>query len=50
MSELDEFIAMEKNPPVLDEAMWKIILKDRAELAGGILPRLRLLSAMSLPV
>lgn len=34
MDELDEFIALEKNPPVLDEAMWKIIKKDRAELAG----------------
>ncbi|MDP4089636.1 MAG: aldo/keto reductase [Bacillota bacterium] len=33
-SELDEFISFEKNPPVLDEAMWKIINKDRAELAG----------------
>ncbi|MBP2625835.1 MAG: putative oxidoreductase of aldo/keto reductase family [Firmicutes bacterium] len=34
MSQLEEFIALEKNPPVLDEAMWKIIEKDRAELAG----------------
>ncbi len=33
-SELDEFIALEKNPPKLDEAMWSIINKDRAELAG----------------
>jgi predicted aldo/keto reductase-like oxidoreductase len=33
-SELDEFIALEKNPPKLDDAMWKIINKDRAELAG----------------
>ncbi|SHH76537.1 aldo/keto reductase [Clostridium grantii] len=32
--ELDEFIALEKNPPILDDAMWKIINKDRAELAG----------------
>lgn len=35
MSELEEFIALEKNPPVLDEAMWKMIQKDRAELAGN---------------
>ncbi|WP_319403662.1 aldo/keto reductase [uncultured Anaeromusa sp.] len=34
MSELEEFIAMEKNPPVLDEAMWEAIHKDRSELAG----------------
>jgi uncharacterized protein len=34
MSELDEFIALEKNPPALDEAMWQIIQKDRIELAG----------------
>jgi len=34
MSELDEFIALEKNPPALDEAMWKLIQKDRTELAG----------------
>lgn len=33
-SELDEFLAFEKNPPVLDEAMWAVINKDRAELAG----------------
>ena len=35
LSELEEFIALEKNPPVLDEAMWKIIQKDRIELAGN---------------
>lgn len=33
-SELDEFIALEKNPPVLDETMWAVINKDRSELAG----------------
>jgi uncharacterized protein len=33
-AELDEFIALEKNPPILDENMWEIINKDRAELAG----------------
>jgi len=33
-SELDEFIDLEKNLPKLDEAMWAIINKDRAELAG----------------
>lgn len=34
-SELEEFLALEKNPPVLDEVMRKIIEKDRAELAGS---------------
>lgn len=34
LSELDEFIAFEKNPPILDDAMWQLIAKDRAELAG----------------
>lgn len=33
-SELDEFIALEKNPPKLDDNMMKIIQKDRDELAG----------------
>ena len=33
-TELDEFISLEKNPPLLDEAMWSIINKDRAELSG----------------
>lgn len=33
-AELDEFISFEKNPPALDESMWAIINKDRAELAG----------------
>jgi predicted aldo/keto reductase-like oxidoreductase len=33
-SELDEFVELEKNPPILDEAMWTIINKDRSELAG----------------
>jgi uncharacterized protein len=33
-TELDEFISLEKNPPLLNEAMWSIINKDRAELAG----------------
>ena len=32
--ELDEFISLEKNPPLLDEAMWSIIKKDRNELSG----------------
>jgi len=30
--ELDEFIELEKNPPSLDDNMWKIIQKDREEL------------------
>ncbi|MHC6179957.1 aldo/keto reductase [Clostridium sp. JNZ X4-2] len=34
-SELDEFIALEKKPPILDESMWAIINKDRSELAGN---------------
>ena len=34
MNELDQFIAFEQNPPILDEAMWKLIEKDRMELAG----------------
>ncbi len=33
--ELDEFLMLEKNPPVLDEKMLKIIENDRAELAGS---------------
>jgi predicted aldo/keto reductase-like oxidoreductase len=32
--ELDEFIALESNPPALDSEMWAIIEKDRLELAG----------------
>jgi len=35
MSELEEFIALEKNPPSLDGDMWAVIKKDRAELAGN---------------
>lgn len=34
MSELNEFVELEKNPPLLDEAMWKAIQQDRAELSG----------------
>lgn len=34
VSELEDFIALENNPPVLDESMWEIINRDRAELAG----------------
>lgn len=33
--ELDEFIELEKNPPALDENMWKIIEQDRKELQGS---------------
>lgn len=33
-SELDEFLACEQNPPVLDDAMWEIINKFRSELSG----------------
>ena len=35
LSELQEFIELEKNPPDLDEELWKIIRKDREELAGN---------------
>jgi predicted aldo/keto reductase-like oxidoreductase len=35
MRELEEFIALEKQPPVLDDAMWQLIKKDRKELAGN---------------
>lgn len=34
LSELDEFLALEQNPPQLDEAMWAAINQDREELAG----------------
>ena len=33
--ELDEFLALEIDPPVLDEAMWTLIRRDRTELAGS---------------
>ncbi len=35
ISELDEFLTLEKNPPVLDDEIWKVIKKDRKELAGN---------------
>ena len=35
MSELEEFVALEKDPPALDEKMWETIRKDREELAGN---------------
>jgi predicted aldo/keto reductase-like oxidoreductase len=34
MSELEDFIALENNPPLLDDSMWENINRDRAELAG----------------
>lgn len=34
-TELDQFIELEKNPPVIDEAMKKQMEKDRAELSGN---------------
>jgi uncharacterized protein len=34
-TELDQFIELEKNPPVFDETMQKQIEKDRAELSGN---------------
>ncbi|HEY8892579.1 MAG TPA: aldo/keto reductase [Clostridium sp.] len=33
-TELDDFISLEKNPPLLDEVMWENIKKDRIEFAG----------------
>jgi predicted aldo/keto reductase-like oxidoreductase len=33
-AQLNEFITMEKEAPVLDEQMWRTIAKDRAELGG----------------
>jgi aryl-alcohol dehydrogenase-like predicted oxidoreductase len=33
-NQLDQFIVMEKNPPLLDEAMMKMIENDRKELSG----------------
>jgi predicted aldo/keto reductase-like oxidoreductase len=33
--ELDEFIELEKNPPVLDEELMAVIQKDREELSGS---------------
>ncbi len=35
MSELEEFIDLENNPPVLSDEMWKVIQNDKEELAGG---------------
>jgi aryl-alcohol dehydrogenase-like predicted oxidoreductase len=35
ISELDEFLSLENNPPALDEEMMKIINKDREELSGS---------------
>jgi aryl-alcohol dehydrogenase-like predicted oxidoreductase len=34
-SELDEFLSFERNPPVLEGGLEKIIAKDRAELTGN---------------
>lgn len=33
-SELDQFLRFEKEPPVIDNSMTELIIKDRAELAG----------------
>lgn len=35
MEELEQFIALEKNPPVLDETRKQLIEKDRRELSGS---------------
>lgn len=34
MSELEELLVLDANPPALDDEMWKVIEKDRCELAG----------------
>ncbi|MDP4181611.1 MAG: aldo/keto reductase [Bacillota bacterium] len=34
-SELDEFLALEKNPPQMSEEMWDYIKKDRNQLSGN---------------
>lgn len=34
MTELEELIGLESDPPALDDAMWSIIEQDRRELAG----------------
>ena len=33
--ELDEFLALENSPPVLDDGLWEVIEKDRTELSGA---------------
>lgn len=35
MSELEDFLDLENNPPALDKHMWEIINSDRKELAGN---------------
>ena len=35
MTELEEFLSYEQNPPVLDDEMWKLINQDREKLSGG---------------
>ncbi len=34
-AQIEEFLALEQNPPILDDAMWKIIEHDRKELSGN---------------
>jgi uncharacterized protein len=35
MRELEEILALDADPPALDEKMWETISRDRSELAGG---------------
>ena len=35
MWQLEEFLGYEKNPPALDDEIWKLINKDKEELSGG---------------
>lgn len=35
VTQLNEFLNFEKNPPVLDERMWQLIKADREELSGS---------------
>ncbi|EPR12145.1 aldo/keto reductase [Ruminiclostridium papyrosolvens] len=34
-AELDEFLELEKNPPILNDELWEVIKRDRTELAGN---------------
>ncbi len=34
-TELDEFLELENNPPVLNDELWEVIKRDRTELAGN---------------
>ena len=46
MAELEELLALDANPPALDDELLAAIERDRRELGGRLLPRLRLLPAL----